>query len=462
MIKNKISYRCNGCGIIYPRWHGQCSECNKWNSIVEVNLNQKNSCTKLFTHDDSGYSGTKSDVAVNPSQIISTNTKRFETGILEFDRVMGGGLTIGSATLFSGGCGAGKTTLVTTLSATISHKEIVLYATGEENQDQWKSRQKRVAPNYNNDNLFILPSGNLDDILNEATRVKAKFLIVDSIQAIVSSNVEGSRGSPSQVKECGSVITEYSKRNNVTSIIIGQVTKNNSVAGPKVIEHTIDTHIHLEKSEYNNLRTLRSMKNRFGSEETVGLFKMEGKGMVEITDPSIEFRSSIGNRTSGCSTTCLRSDNRNILIEIQSLVVQPQSDKLQRVCIGVNHNRVQLITAILRKHCNQNFFADIFISVVGGLKLSDQDTSSDLAIAAALISSNLDKIIDEKTCFIAELTLSGEIKSVSNGESRVEEAIRHGFNKIYISQQLFEQIATSSITDKLVAIPNIKDFMSEF
>ena len=464
MSKTKRAYMCTDCGADFPRWQGQCNACGSWNTITEFNqtASKASIAVKNSLKTAGGYGGSSNTTAVNPSEIKSSEVERFITGVGEFDRVMGGGVTIGSATLISGSPGAGKTTLLTLLTSIISEKAIILYATGEENDNQWKTRQDRVASNYNNSNVFVITTDSLDTILEEATRIGAKFIIFDSIQALVVSTVDGSRGSVSQVKECGTEITKYSKMNNVTSFIVGQVTKDNTMAGPKVLEHTIDTHIHLEKSEHSNLRTLRAMKNRFGNEDTVGLFKMEGEGMVPIDDPSAEFRSTSATRTSGCSTTCLRSANRNMLVEIQSLVVESQSEKLQRVCIGVNFNRVQLIAAILRKHCGQNFYADIFISVVGGLKISEQDTSCDLAIAAALVSSNTDKVINDKTCFIGELTLSGEVKSVPNGESRIEEAIRHGFNKIYIGQQLFDQISKKTVKDKLVPIANIKGLMNEF
>ncbi|ELP5898508.1 DNA repair protein RadA [Vibrio vulnificus] len=463
MAKVKTAYVCNDCGADFNKWQGQCNFCNAWNTISEIRLgNIRESIATNVSRSSGSYGGENSEKAINPSEVTKVEHLRFNTGIGEFDRVMGGGVTIGSATLISGSPGAGKTTLLTLLAALLSASKKVIYITGEENQNQWKNRQDRVAPHYVNDNMFILVTDSLDKALEQTIEKKAEFAIYDSIQSFVASTADGSKGSVSQVKECGSEITKFAKQNNVTTFIVGQVTKDNTMAGPKVLEHTIDTHIHLEKSEYSNLRTLRSMKNRFGSEETVGLFKMEGEGMIEISDPSAEFRSTSSSNTSGCATTCLRASNRSILVEIQALVVESQSEKLQRVCLGVNFNRVQLIAAILRKHCGKNFYADIFISVVGGLKISEQDTSSDLAIAAALVSSLEDKVIHSDTCFIGELTLSGEVKSVPNGVQRVEEAIRHGFKKIYISQQLLEQLTKKTDKSKLIAINNIRGLMNAF
>lgn len=463
MAKVKTAYVCSDCGADFSKWQGQCNLCNAWNTISEIRLaNTRESIATKASRSSGGYGGENSEKAIKPSEVVKVEHLRFNTGIGEFDRVMGGGVTIGSATLISGSPGAGKTTLLTLLAALLSASKKVIYVTGEENQNQWKNRQDRVAPHYVNDNMFILVTDSLDIALEQASETKAEFAIYDSIQSFVASTVDGSKGSVGQVKECGSEITKFAKQNNVTTFIVGQVTKDNTMAGPKVLEHTIDTHIHLEKSEHSNLRTLRSMKNRFGSEETVGLFKMEGEGMIEISDPSAEFRSASSSNTSGCATTCLRASNRSILVEIQALVVESQSEKLQRVCLGVNFNRVQLIAAILRKHCGKNFYADIFISVVGGFKISEQDTSSDLAIAAALVSSLEDKVIDRDTCFIGELTLSGEVKSVPNGAQRVEEALRHGFKKIYISQQLFELLTEKTDKSKIIPINNIRGLMNAF
>ena len=470
--KLKKAYICNTCQADYPRWQGQCTSCADWNTISEVTINPNatlsvaDKATNIRSGASSskvgGYGGAQSKQAINPSQIKARTDQKFKTGLGEFARVMGDGVTVGSATLVSGSPGAGKTTLLTKLTSVFSQTKVVLYATAEENDNQWKARQERVGHGYVDANVFLITTDSLDDILNEAANKKADILIIDSIQAVVSSSVDGQKGSISQVKECGSEITKFAKANNVTTFVVGQVTKDNTAAGPKVLEHTIDTHIHLEKSDHSNLRTLRSNKNRFGSEESVGLFKMEGDGLHPIDDPCSEFRSASGVMSSGSAIACLRSANRNILLEIQALVVDSQSDKLQRVCLGVNYNRIQLITAILKKHCMQSFYADIFVSVVGGLRISEQDTSTDLTIAAALVSSLKDKPIDDKTCFIGELTLSGEVKTVPNGESRLKEASRHGFNKIYAAKSLAAQIKDKSIKSKIIPITNIRELMNEF
>lgn len=429
MKKPKTAYVCSDCGADYPRWQGQCSACNAWNTITEMKF--ANPVPKSSTSTSGGYSVSSGCKSFKFDEISADEGVKVLTGIGELDRVLGDGVTLGSIVLFTGDPGAGKTTLLSKFAELMSNKMRTLYNTSEESLGQFKKRSdERLKLKFNNENMFFSSVANLEELLHIIEKDKIEFLFVDSIQALSSENTTGKAGGVSQVTYCASTLNRYCKTNNITLILIGHVNKSSEMAGPKVLEHIIDASIHIDVSDA--LRTLRARKNRFGDTDQVGLFQMVESGMRSVDNPSEIFLSSSQKEYSGSAITVIRDGARNLLLEVQSLVSDIAGERPMRNTIGINYNRLNMITAILTKCGKVSMYKDINVNLVGGMKLSESETSCDLALAAALLSSAKDKPIPKKTCFFGELSLTGEVRPVANGVPRVNEAKKHGFTQIFI------------------------------
>jgi len=426
----KISFLCDECGENHARWVGQCTSCKAWNSVVEFK-GAKAPKKKAGSGKVGGYAGTTGESA-KIDAVKSQEYKRIVTGIGEFDRVVGGGITVDSVNVVSGDPGAGKTTLLSKVMGEISQSMQSLYVTAEEAASAYKDRFKsRLKVSYKNENFNLLSEYDVEAILAEAEALDVRFMVVDSIQALKCDDFTGVAGSISQVKGCAQMLSRFAKQHNVTMIIVSHVNKNSEMAGPNILKHIVDGTFHIEVND-SSIRTIRPTKNRFGDVDTVGLFQMTEQGMMSVDNPSKIFLSSLAEDVSGSAICCIRDGNRNLLLELQSLVTDAEGEFPQRVCVGLNMNRLKMITAILRKHGRQRFSHDVYVNLVGGLKLPETDTSADLSMAASLVSSLQDKPLPKDMLWLGELSLSGEVRPVSGGVQRVQEAIKHGFTSIVV------------------------------
>lgn len=431
MAKEKIKYVCSECGADHPRWAGQCGGCGSWNTISEFKEAKLSPAAKSAGKRN-GYAGGSATGALSLKDIPEQMEDRLYTHNGEFDRVCGGGVVIGSINLISGDPGAGKTTLLSQIIGAVSAIMPCLYVTAEESLSQFRNRFiNRLRVPHTEQNFKLMSESNVDTICETVLSLGSKFLVVDSIQSVYSEDFSGAAGSVSQVKGCAQTLTTLAKQHGVTIFIVGHVTKNNEVAGPKTLDHVVDALFHIESSD-GDLRLMRPSKNRFGDVETIGLFKMMERGMVSVDNPSRIFLSGSETPSSGSAVACVRDGSRNLLLEVQSLVTASESDNVQRVCIGLNMNRLKLVGAVLRKHGKVKLNHDIYTSLIGGLKLPETDASADLALAASIYSSFKDVTLDRHSCFIGELSLAGEVRPVSGGNHRATEAIKHGFTNIYL------------------------------
>ncbi|MDK9795082.1 DNA repair protein RadA [Vibrio sp. D431a] len=466
MAKAKKSYVCNECGMDFARWQGQCNSCGSWNTISEIVLTNNNSVSAKLNDAlggrQGGYAGGGSTKAKTIDEIDLDEIIKYKTGQPELDRVLGGGVTAGSIVLISGDPGAGKTTLLTQV-VHYMHKSLPsMYNTSEESLPQWVLRAKgRLGLAFSNDTFFMGDTDNVETLIKMVEDNKVKFLVTDSIQALSSSSENGRAGGVTQVKTCASLLTRLCKQHGVTILLVGQVTKNSEMAGPQELKHIIDATVHIEVTD-GDVRFLRSDKNRFGNTDQVGVFQMTGdKGMVSVTNPSRLFLSNSEEEYSGSAVTVIKDGSRNILIEIQSLVTDVEGEKSMKNCIGVSYSRLSLITQVLKKHGGIKTYYDINVSLVGGIKLPDTETSTDLSVAASFISSVNNKVVPRDSVFIGEVALTGEIRQVRDGLSRVKECITHRKRQIYIPHANYCKKMQSLSTDecKIIPLKKIKDLI---
>jgi len=437
--KTKISYVCSDCGADYTKWQGQCGECKAWNTITE--FRETSSTSKSVNAainrsaglgNNSGYAGITSNGVQRVSAVQVENAQRVSTGLSELDRVLGEGITLGSVVLISGDPGSGKTTLLTKVASVMSQTMPTLYVTAEESLSQWAKRGiERLQLHFNEDNFLLSDTDSIEDIVNQCIENKIKFLIADSIQAFESNSVDGSAGGVTQVKTCAKILNRLCKQHGITLILVGQVNKNSQMAGPQTLKHIIDTAIHIEVNDAS-VRILRADKNRFGDTEQVGIFQMTEKGMRSVDNPSRLFLSGSEEHFEGSAISVIKDGARNLLIEIQALATEVEGEKSVRNCIGVSYSRLSLITAVLKKHGGIPTYYDINISLVGGLKMADSETSTDMAVTAALLSSINSKPLPHDAVFIGELALTGELRQIPQIVPRVREALSHGKKQIYI------------------------------
>ncbi|MCP4260826.1 MAG: DNA repair protein RadA [Planctomycetes bacterium] len=462
MAKKTTQFLCSECGNTFPRWHGQCSECKSWNTVNEVRLPEPAAAAKKSSR-STNYAGGGSGGAKKLSEIKAENTKKFLTKINEFDRVMGNGVTLYSVNLFSASPGAGKTTLMNAVASICSLMGPTQYSTSEEGLPVFKNRLiNRFNFKHNNEQLFLTDETDCDLIIADAIANNIKYLFVDSVQNITSDEFTGAPGSVSQVKGCAQKLNMLAKQHNVTVFAICHVTKDDKIAGPKALEHIVDGIFHIDTTD-SDLRIIRPSKNRNGSIDTVGLFRMTEKGMISLDDPSKIFISSLMEPTPGSAITCNREGNRNLMLEIQALTIEPEGDRVERACVGLSYSRLRSIIAIMRSRLNSKMNLDIHIGLVGGIRLPDTDTSSDLAIAASLLSSLEKFAIPRDACFMGEVSLAGEIRPVSGGVPRVQEAFRHGFKHVFVPKANYHSDMIKDIPKgaRVIQLQTITDLKKE-
>jgi len=423
----KTAYVCNDCGAEFSRWQGQCSACKAWNTISEVRLISASNSAKNDRF--SGYAGETRAKIQTLSEISLQETPRFTSGFKELDRVLGGGIVPGSAILIGGHPGAGKSTLLLQVMCGLAKNMAALYVTGEESLQQVAMRANRL--NLPTDKLNMLSETSVEQICNLADQLKPQIIVVDSIQVMHLSDIQSSPGSVAQVRECASFLTRYAKTRQVAIIMVGHVTKDGTLAGPKVLEHAIDCSLLLEGEADSRFRTLRSHKNRFGAVNELGVFGMTEQGLREVKNPSAIFLSRGDEQTPGSSVMVLWEGTRPLLVEIQALVDHSMLANPRRVAVGLEQNRLALLLAVLHRHGGlQMSDQDVFVNVVGGVKVGE--TGADLALLLALISSFRNRPLPQDLVVFGEVGLAGEIRPVTSGQERISEAAKHGFKRAIV------------------------------
>ncbi|MFT6905490.1 MAG: DNA repair protein RadA/Sms [Oleiphilaceae bacterium] len=424
MAKQKIAFVCNDCGADLTKWQGQCPECGQWNTIQEIKLGN----TKTKKSSSLGYAGASSEITTLGA-IDLEDQPRFSSGVGEFDRVLGGGLVPGSAILVGGHPGAGKSTLLLQTMSNLSHQMDSLYVTGEESLQQVALRAKRLG--LVAEKLKMFSETRLEAIELIVQQVRPRVLVVDSIQVVSTDAIESAPGSVSQVRECAARLTRLAKQTGMVLFLVGHVTKEGAIAGPKVLEHMIDCSIMLEGSSDTRYRTLRGIKNRFGAVNELGVFAMLEKGLVEVKNPSAIFLNRGEDTMPGSVVTILWEGTRPLLVELQALVDGTQGNYPKRVAIGLDQNRLSMLLAVLHRHGGIHLGdQDVFVNLVGGVKTSE--TSTDLATIASIMSSLRSRVIANDTVVFGELGLSGEVRPVPSGQERIQEAFKHGFKRALI------------------------------
>ncbi len=430
MAKTKTAYVCTDCGAEHGQWQGQCASCKAWNTLSQINLGSgTQSPAARADFRKQGYAGERSPVQ-NLSDIDLQALPRFSTGIDEMDRVLGGGLVPGSVILIGGNPGAGKSTLLLQVMCLLAAQDRpALYVTGEESLQQVGMRAQRLQ--LPRDNLKLLAETNVEQICKAAQEYQPQLLVVDSIQVMHSSDVPSAPGSVSQVRECAAYLIQYAKQTNTVLLLVGHVTKEGNLAGPKVLEHMIDCFVMLEGGADNKYRILRSQKNRFGAVNELGVFAMTELGMREVKNPSAIFLARAEEDSPGSLVMVLWEGTRPLLVEIQALVDASPLGNPRRVAVGLEQNRLAMLLAVLHRHGGL-YMADhdVFVNVVGGVKVSE--TSADLALLLAIVSSFKDRPIDKNTVVFGEVGLAGEIRPVQGGQERLQEAAKHGFTRAII------------------------------
>ena len=458
MSKNKIAFVCTDCGTEHGQWQGQCASCKAWNTLSQINLGSSSTspATKVDFRKE-GYSGDKSNVQ-NLSDIDLEALPRFSSTIDEMDRVLGGGLVPGSAILIGGNPGAGKSTLLLQIMCLLANSgKPALYVTGEESLQQVGMRAKRL--NLPEKNLKMLAETNVEQICKAAQEHQPQLLVVDSIQVMHSGDVASAPGSVSQVRECAAYLIQYAKQTNTVLFLVGHVTKDGNLAGPKVLEHMIDCFIMLEGGNDSKYRILRGQKNRFGAVNELGVFAMTETGLKEIKNPSAIFLARTEEDTPGSIVMALWEGTRPLLVEIQALVDGSQLGNPRRVAVGLEQNRLAMLLAVLHRHGGLYMAdQDVYVNVVGGVKVTE--TSADLALLLAIVSSFQDKFLPKDLVVFGEVGLAGEIRPVSGGQERLQEAAKHGFTRAIVPKANapkkkipgIEVIGVSKIAQALEAI----------
>lgn len=423
--KSKTAYVCTECGSDYPRWIGQCSACQAWNTIQEIRL----APAQARHHQRQGYAGNTQAKVQKLGEVDLQQTPRFSSGFQELDRVLGGGIVPGSAILIGGSPGAGKSTLLLQTMCQLAETKSALYVTGEESLQQVAMRAQRLQLPV--DKLLMLAETSVETICQLADQEKPDIMVIDSIQVMHLDSLESAPGGVAQVRETAAYLTRYAKQNHVAILFVGHVTKDGSLAGPKVLEHCIDTSIMLEGDADSRYRTLRGTKNRFGAVNELGVFAMTERGMKEVNNPSAIFLSRGDEHGSGSVVMVVWEGTRPLLVEIQALVDASQLANPRRVAVGTEQNRLALLLAVLHRHGGLALGdQDVFINVVGGIRIFE--TSADLALLYAIVSSFKNQEIPRDTIVFGEVGLSGEIRPVPNGTERINEAAKHGFTRAIV------------------------------
>ena len=450
MSKVKTTFFCQNCGAQYAKWQGQCNSCKEWNTISEEIIQKEEKASWK-------PSSTESKRVSKPlriKEIDSTQEVRMNTTDGELNRVLGGGIVPGSLILLGGEPGIGKSTLLLQISLKLPYK--TLYVSGEESQKQIKMRAERINPN--SDNCYILTETKTQNIFRHIVETEPDIVIIDSIQTLHTDYIESTAGSISQIRETTAELIKFAKETNIPVILIGHITKDGNIAGPKILEHMVDTVLQFEGDRNHVYRILRSLKNRFGSTADLGIYEMQGSGLREVSNPSEILISHREEELSGTAIASTLEGMRPLMIEIQALVSTAVYGTPQRSTTGYNAKRLNMILAVLEKRAGFRLGTkDVFLNVTGGISVDDP--AIDLAVVAAILSSNEDIAVGKDVCFAGEVGLSGEIRPINRVEQRIQEAEKLGFSTIFVSK--YNKIATKFPGIKIVLVSKIEEVVEQ-
>ena len=451
MAKIKTLYVCNQCSYESAKWYGQCPSCGEWNCMEEMVVNT------ATVKKASSVTGRSSAVSID--EISETNEIRYDTGISEFNRVLGGGLVKGSLVLIGGDPGIGKSTILLQACLNLSKNKKVLYVSGEESASQIKLRAGRLG--VTGKNLLVLCETDAEYIVEVIRNEKPDVVIIDSIQTMSINDIQSTTGSVTQVRECTNLFMRTAKSLSIPIFIVGHVNKDGNIAGPKVLEHIVDTVLYFEGDKNMSYRILRAVKNRFGSTNEIGVFTMADSGLQEVPNPSEMLLEGRPKNTSGTCVMCVMEGSRPILAEVQALVTATGFGTPRRMTNGYDFNRMSMLIALLEKRAGYYFAnTDCYLNIIGGLKIDEP--ASDLSVVLALVSSLKDMILKDDVIAFGEIGLAGEIRGVSNARQRVNEAVRLGFRKIIIPYQNYKTLPSDIKNQaEIVGVKNIRDAFTE-
>lgn len=425
MAKAKTNYSCSACGAQTTKWAGQCPDCEAWNTMVEIAV-QSSPRSGRFA----GYAGSAGAVQVQQlSEVAPDDVARTPTGIGEFDRVLGGGMVPGSVVLIGGDPGIGKSTLLLQTLAALGQRYSALYVSGEESPQQISLRAHRLK--LPTDSMRLLPETRVEGIIETALRERPQVLVIDSIQTIYTEQLQSAPGSVAQVRESAAQLVRYAKQSGTALFIVGHVTKDGQLAGPRVLEHMVDTVLYFEGDSGSRYRVIRAFKNRFGAVNELGVFAMTELGLKEVNNPSAIFLSRHEQEVSGSAVMVTVEGSRPLLVEVQALVDESHLNNPRRVTVGLEHNRLAMLLAVLHRHGGiATHDQDVFVNVVGGVRVTE--TGADLAVLLSVISSLRNRPLPEQLVVFGEVGLAGEIRPVPNGQDRLKEAAKHGFTRAIV------------------------------
>jgi len=452
MAKTKLQYLCNNCGSTHNKWAGQCGDCGEWNSLIESVFEKENTTSSSrFT----GYAG-KAAVK-NMRDIELQEEPRTPTGISELDRVLGGGMVQGSVVLMGGNPGIGKSTLLTQTLATLGDKMNALYVTGEESLQQVTLRARRL--NLGDDKFQLLAETCVERILQLAKQAKPQVMVIDSIQTIYTELLQSAPGAVAQVRESAAQLVRFAKQTNTALFLVGHVTKEGTLAGPRVLEHMVDTVLYFEGDSGERYRMIRAIKNRFGAVNELGLFAMTESGLKTVSNPSAIFLSRHNEPVAGSVITVTREGNRPLLIEVQALVDESHLGNPRRVTLGLDQNRLSMLLAVLHRHGGIPMYdQDVFINIVGGVRVTE--TAADTGMLLSILSSFRDQPLPHKLFTFGEIGLAGEIRPVPNGQERLKEAAKHGFTHAVIPEGNMPKANDIPEDMEIIAVSRVSELLN--
>ena len=459
IVKTKTVYRCTECGAEYSKWQGRCDTCGEWNTLVEEIVAPKVAASGGASRRIGGTRSLAEGGSVAPTprlrEVTGSNAKRWKTGIDEFDFVLGGGIVPGSMILIGGEPGIGKSTLLLQVAARLeAGGHATLYSSGEESPLQIKLRADRLSESAAE--VSLLSETNLETVLATSAAAAPAVLVVDSIQTVYTGDLEGAPGNVGQVRECAARLMRYAKESGTTVFVVGHVTKGGGIAGPKTLEHIVDTVLYFEGESTLDHRILRATKNRFGSVDEIGVFRMSEQGLEPVANPSALFMGDRASHASGSAVTALLEGTRPVLVEVQALAAKAGFGTPQRVATGFDGRRLALLLAVLDKRAGLSFAQlDVFLNVVGGIRL--QEPGGDLAVATALASSVYDRPLPADAIFVGEVGLGGEVRTVSQADRRVAEAANMGMKRVYLAERGIPKRVSRDI--EVIGVRTIQDLL---